>query len=61
MVVIVVNVQSLIDWSFSRELLSFGARRRRFVGNVGSISPTTLISSITVLINLFGYFINLFG
>lgn len=60
-VAVIINVQALTDWPFSRQLLSLGARRRRSVGSVGSTTPTTLIPPITVLINLFGYFINLFG
>lgn len=59
--VIIIHVEALVDWPFSRELLSFSVRSRKSVGNAGSTTLTTLILPITVLINLFGYFINLFG
>lgn len=60
-IVTIINVEAFADWPFSRELLSFSVRRRKSVGSARSTTHTTLIPPINVLINLFGYFINLFG
>lgn len=61
-VVIITNCYNkLTDCPFSRELLPFGRRKRRSVGSMGSSGSITLIAPIIVLINLFAYFINLFG
>lgn len=53
--------RKLTNCPFSEELLAFGGRKRRSLGSMVSSSSTTLIVPITVLINLFGYFVNLFG